>query len=176
MRPSFNLAEVETRIHTIRGISVLLDSDLAGLYGVTPSALLQAVRRNQDRFPDDFVFSLTNQEVQVLRSQFVTSKSTERRGGRRYLRYAFTEQGVAMLSSVLRSATAVQVNIEIMRAFVRIRRAALVSHQLVKVIDELSARVDSHDGAISDLVEAIRRMVESPADEQGRKIGFTANW
>ena len=81
-----------------------------------------------------------------------------------------------MLSSVLRSATAVQVNIEIMRAFVRMRRAAQVSRELMKVIDELSARVDTHEGAISDLVEAIRHLVESPVDEHGRKIGFTANW
>jgi hypothetical protein len=174
--PAVHLAGIETRIHTIRGISVLLDTDLAVLYGVSTKALLQAVRRNPDRFPDDFVFSLTNHEVRVLRSQFVTSKPAERRGGRRYLRYAFSEQGVAMLSSALRSPTAVQVNIEIMRAFVRLRRATQVSRELVKVIDELSARVDSHDGVISDLVEAIRRMVESPVDERGRKIGFTAIW
>jgi hypothetical protein len=120
------LVELETRIFTIRGLSVLLDSDLAELYGVDTKALLQAMRRNADRFPQDFVFSLTEQEVEVLRSQIVTSKPADERGGRRYTRYAFTEQGVAMLSSVLRSATAVQVNIAIMRAFVRLRRASLI--------------------------------------------------
>ena len=174
--PAVNLARLETRIYVIRGFSVMLDADLAGLYGVTPGALMQAVRRNGSRFPDDFIFRLTNQEVTSLKSQSVISNRPKGRGGRRTHPYAFTEQGVAMLSSVLRSETAVQVNIEIMRAFVKIRRAALVSHELVKVIDELSARVDSHDGAIGELVEAIRRLVESPADEHGRKIGFTSTW
>jgi hypothetical protein len=174
--PAVNLAKLETRIFLIRGFSVMLDADLAGLYGVSPSALMQAVRRNAPRFPDDFMFHLTDQEVTVLKSQSVISNNRKGRGGRRSRPYAFTEQGVAMLSSVLRSDTAIQVNVEIMRAFVRLRRATQVSHELMKVINELSTRVDSHDGVISDLVEAIRRLVESPVDEKGRKIGFTANW
>jgi hypothetical protein len=159
----------------IRGESILLDEDLAKLYGVPTKSLLQAVRRNSQRFPPDFLFSLTNREVESLRSQFVTSKSADPRGGRRYTRYAFTEQGVAMLSSVLRSPTAARVNIEIMRAFVRLRRASLANTDLVKLIEDLSVRVDSHDGVISDLVAAIRRLASAPQEERSRPIGFTAD-
>ncbi len=136
----------------------MLDSDLAALYAVTVKALLQAVRRNRRRFPSDFMFPLTNQEVANLRSQIVTSKLTEKRGGRRYQVHAFTEQGVAMLSSVLRSETAVRVNIEIMRAFVRLRRAAIVSAQVMALVEDLSKRVDVHDAVITDIVESIRQM------------------
>ena len=136
------LAEIETRIRLIRGASVLFDADLAKLYGVTVSALLQAVRRNKERFPSDFVFQLTNQELRDLKSQTVISSLESRHGGRRVRPYAFTEQGIAMLSSVLRSAVAVQVNIEIMRAFIRLRRAALVSRELMKLIEELSTRLN----------------------------------
>jgi hypothetical protein len=170
-----NLLELESRIFTIRGSSVLMDSDLARLYGVSTKALLQAMRRNSERFPQDFVFSLTDQEVDVLRSQIVTSKPADGRGGRRYARYAFTEQGVAMLSTVLRSAIAVQVNIAIMRAFVRLRRASLLSGDLMKLIEDLSERVDSHDVVIGDLVEAIRQLATSPPGVRSRPIGFTAD-
>lgn len=170
-----SLIELEPRIVTIRGLSVLLDSDLAELYGVETKALLQAMRRNIDRFPQDFVFSLTDQEDELLRSQIVTSEPADGRGGRRYVRYAFTEQGVAMLSSVLRSATAVRVNIAIMRAFVRLRRASLVSGELMKLIEDLSERVDSHDVAISELVDAIRQLTVSPSGRRSRPIGFTAD-
>ncbi len=169
------LVELENRILTIRGLSVLLDSDLAKLYGVDTKVLLQAMRRNSDRFPQDFVFSLTDQEVDVLRSQIVTSKPADGRGGRRYTHYAFTEQGVAMLSSVLRSATAVQVNIAIMRAFVRLRRASLVSGELMKLIEDLSERVDSHDVVIGELVEAIRQLAVPPPRDRSRPIGFTVD-
>ena len=170
-----NLVELEARIFTVRGQSVMLDADLAQLYGVETKALLQAMRRNRDRLPQDFVFHLTNQEVEVLRSQIVSSKPADGRGGRRYTCYAFTEQGVAMLSSVLRSTTAVQVNIAIMRAFVRLRRASLISAELMKLIEDLSERVNSHDQAIGDLVEAIRQLAESPAKERSRPIGFTVD-
>jgi hypothetical protein len=134
-----NPVDLESRIFTIRGLSVLLDTDLAVLYGVSTKALLQAVRRNPERFPFDFTFQLTNQELGILRSQFVTSSSASGHGGRRVLPYAFTEQGVAMLSSVLRSETAVRVNIEIMRAFVRLRRAAVISGEILKLIEDLAA-------------------------------------
>jgi hypothetical protein len=173
--PATTLIGLKIRIFDIRGISVLLDADLARLYGVTTKALLQAVRRNPDRFPGDFVISLTGQEVEVLRSQFVTSKPADGRGGRRYTRFAFTEQGVAMLSSVLRSDVAVQVNIEVMRAFVRLRRASLISSELMKLIQDLSERVDSHDQVIGELVESIRQLAESPPLERSRPIGFTAD-
>jgi hypothetical protein len=137
--------------------------------------LLQAMRRNPDRFPQDFVFQLTNQEVAILRSQFVTSSSGGGHGDRRNKPYAFTEQGVAMLSSILRSVTAVQVNIAIMRAFVRLRRASLVSGELMKLIEDLSERVSSHDVVIGELVEAIRQLAASPPQERSRPIGFTAD-
>lgn len=116
-------APLETRIRVVRGVSLLLDSDLAELYGVSTKALLQAVRRNPERFPSDFMLQLTNHEVSSLRSQIVTSNAAPGRGGRRAPTFGFTEQGVAMLSSALRSAAAVQINVEIMRAFVRLRRA-----------------------------------------------------
>jgi hypothetical protein len=153
----------------------MLDLDLADLYGVETGVLMQAVRRNRKRFPADFMFSLTPQEVARLRSQIVISKAGERRGGRRYQTQAFTEQGVAMLSSVLRSDTAVRVNIQIMRAFVRLRRAAVVSAQVMALVEDLSKRVDVHDGVIADIVESIRQMVEAPAQGSSRPIGFTAD-
>jgi len=166
-----DVATVERRIRTLREQAVLMDSDLAALYGVSTKALIQAVRRNHARFPADFMFRLTNQEVVRLRSQIVTSKRPGR-GGRRYPPHAFTEQGVAMLSSVLRSPAAVAVNIEIMRAFVRLRRASVVSEKLLSVVAELAQRVDTHDAAIKNLVEAIRRLVEPKPLPPKRPIGF----
>lgn len=166
---------VDAQIRVVRGLSVMLDVDLAQLYGVATGVLLQAVRRNRKRFPADFMFPLTAQEVTVLRSQIVISKPTERRGGRRYQVHAFTEQGVAMLSSVLRSETAVRVNIEIMRAFVRLRRAAIVSNQVMALVEDLSKRVDLHDAVITDIVESIRHLLEGPGKARSRPIGFTAD-
>lgn len=171
-----SLETLESRIHTIRGLSVLLDTDLAELYGVSPGALMQAVRRNGGRFPIDFMFQLENQEVMNLKSQSVISSLRSGHGGRRTRPYAFTEQGVAMLSSVLRSETAVQVNIEIMRAFVRLRRAAVISGELVKAIDDLSTKVATHDQAIKKLVASIRLMMEAPPEPPRREIGFTSPW
>jgi hypothetical protein len=170
-----SLVDMETRILSARGISVLLDADLAALYGVTPSALMQAVRRNSGRFPSDFTFQLTDQEVSVLKSQSVISKRQGGRGGRRSNPHAFTEQGVAMLSSVLRSETAIRVNVEIMRAFVRLRRASLMSAGIMKLVEDLSERVDSHDQVIGDIVESIRQLAALPPRERSRPIGFTAD-
>ncbi|HTQ35813.1 MAG TPA: ORF6N domain-containing protein [Steroidobacteraceae bacterium] len=167
--------DLEDRIFTIRGLPVLLDMDLALLYGVSTKALLQAVRRNPDRFPSDFMFPLSNQELALLRSQIVTSSSASGHGGRRVLPYAFTEQGVAMLSSVLRSETAVRVNIEVMRAFVRLRRAAVISGEILKLIEDLASRVDANDQAIEQLVEAIRALTSTPPVAASRPIGFTAD-
>jgi len=169
------IRSIEDRIAPVRGFNVLLDVELAELYGVTPGALLQAVRRNRKRFPRDFVFQLTNQELANLKSQSVISSLGAAHGGRRHRNWAFTEQGVAMLSSVLRSDTAVRVNIEIMRAFVRLRRAAIVSRQLMALIEDLSRRVDTHDVAITELVESIRELVTTPGKERSRPIGFTAD-
>lgn len=165
---------IESRIVRVRGAAVLLDAHLAELYGVATKVLLQAVRRNAARFPADFAFQLTDQEVAALRSQFVTSKRVGK-GGRRYRPYVFTEQGIAMLSSVLRSPTAVRVNIEIMRAFVRLRRAALVSQQLMRLVEDLSRRVDSHDEAIRALIAAIQDLVPVTGAPKSRPIGFTAD-
>jgi hypothetical protein len=126
---------------------------------------MQGVRRNRRRFPSDFLFQLTNQEVANLKSQSVISSLSAGHGGRRHRNWAFTEQGVAMLSSVLRSETAVRVNIEIMRAFVRLRRAALVSAQVMALVEDLSNRVNVHDAVITDSLArgggAVRRRIRA---------------
>jgi hypothetical protein len=158
-------AKIERAILFLRGEKVMLDEDLANLYGVETRALVQAVKRNLDRFPADFMFQLSPDEAESLRSQIVTSKG---RGGRRYPPYAFTEQGVAMLSSVLRSKRAVQVNIEIMRAFVRLRQI-LASHAvLARKLNELEKKYDSQFRAVFD---AIRQLM-SPPVEKRPPIGF----
>jgi hypothetical protein len=165
------VAAIEERIVTLRGRKVLLDSDLAALYGVPTGRLLEAVRRNRARFPADFVFQLSNQEVKSLRTQIAISSLDRPHGGRRFRPYAFMEQGVAMLSSVLRSPAAIAVNIEIMRTFVRLRRAALVSEQVVGLIAELAKRVDDHDVAIKGIIETIRTLIDAPKPSR-RAIGF----
>jgi hypothetical protein len=121
------------------------------------------------------LFQLTNQELADLKSQTVISSSGTGHGGRRHRNWAFTEQGVAMLSSVLRSDTAVRVNIEIMRAFVRLRRAAIVSEKVMALVEDLSKRVEVHDAVITDIVESIRQIVEGPGAKGTRPIGFTAD-
>jgi hypothetical protein len=148
-------------------LRVLLSSDLAELYGVPPKALVQAVKRNRARFPVDFMFQLTAAEWRILKSQSVTSSWG---GARRARPYAFTEQGVAMLSSVLRSARAVRVNVEIMRAFVRLRRAAGVITELTHKLDELERR---YDGQFAAVFDAIRRLMAPLPVPERRRIGFT---
>ncbi len=139
--------QVERLIHLARGEKVLLDTDLARLYAVATKTLNRAVKRNQSRFPPDFMFQLTVEEAVSLRYQFGTSKPG--RGGRRYLPYAFTEQGVAMLSSVLRSQRAVQVNVAIMRAFVSLRRMLTDNEALAQKLAELERRLESNAFLIS---------------------------
>ena len=134
------IERIKGAIHVIRGHKVMLDRDLAVLYGVQPKALVQAVKRNLERFPADFMFQLTSPEVETARSQSVTQKL---RRGPRYAPYAFTELGVAMLSSVLRSPRALQVNIEIMRAFVLLRQFALTHEEMSRRIDSLESKFDS---------------------------------
>jgi serine/threonine-protein kinase len=146
------------------------DVDLARLYGVTTAALNQAVKRNAKRFPADFAFRLTRQEFRALMSQTVTSKPG--RGGRRKLPWAFTEQGVAMLSSVLRSAKAVQVNVEIMRAFVRLRRLLATPGELVEQLAKLAETVQLHDEHIKAIAQVLRQMIEKPPEKPKAKIGF----
>lgn len=159
------IERVEQLILLIRGEKVILDSDLALLYGVETKALVRAIKRNRERFPSDFMFQLTNQEVIRLRCQFGTSKG---KGGRRYLPYAFTEQGVAMLSSVLHSRCAIMVNVEIMRAFVKLRQM-LSSH--VDLARKLAALEKKYDSQFKIVFDAIRQLMEPPKTEK-RRIGF----
>lgn len=167
-----NAARVDQLILVIRRQRVLLDSDLAALYGVETRVLLQAVRRNLERFPSDFMFELSAPEWAALRSQFVTS--APHRGGRRYAPYTFTEQGVAMLSSVLNSARAIAVNIEIMRSFVRIRKLLEADKYLARKFERLERKLASHDQAIVGILAAIRQLTHPPVAKR-RGIGFTAD-
>lgn len=159
-------AKVAGLIHEIRGEQVMLDEDLAQLYGVETGALTRAVRRNKDRFPKDFSFQLSKKEFDELRSQIGISKE---RGGRRYAPYVFTEQGVAMLSSVLRSKQATAVNIEIMRAFVELRRIAESHAKLSKRIDELEQEVKAGLGAQEEKVAAIFELLRQVTITKPRK-------
>jgi hypothetical protein len=164
-KPPLRPEEISQRIHTIRGHRVMLDSDLAELYGVSTKRLNEAVRRNASRFPEDFMFRLKEEEVENLRSQFATSRLW---GGRRYLPNVFTEQGVAMLSSVLKSEQAIQVNIAIMRAFVRIRRMLVSHEELARQLDSLEKQYDEQFRVVFD---AIRALMEPPKTPK-RRIGF----
>lgn len=178
-KPRTEPVPVEQITHSIivlRGQKALLDTSLAELYGVTTGALVQAVKRNRERFPADFMLQLSANEWEILRSQIVIS--SEQHGGRRYLPYAFTEQGVAMLSSVLRSERAIAVNIQIMRAFVRIRELIHSNRELARQLKELDARLKKkltvHDEAIVAILAAIRQLLK-PAVPKRRPIGFTAD-
>ncbi len=157
---------VEQSILLIRGHKVMLDADLAKLYGVETRVLVQAVNRNLQRFPDDFMFQLSQEEARFLTSQIVISKRG--RGGRRHLPYVFTEQGVAMLSSVLNSSKAIQVNIEIIRAFVRLRQLIATHKDLARKLDALEKKYDSQFRAVFD---AIRQLMAQPEPKK-RKMGF----
>ena len=160
------LERIERRIFFLRGHKIMLSVDLAELYRVETRSLVQAVKRNSDRFPEDFMFQLTEPEFDNLRSQFVISSW----GGHRYPPYAFTEQGVAMLSSVLKSKRAVQVNIEIMRAFVRLRQILSSHKELARKLDKLEQKYDAQFKAVFD---AIRELM-TPSEPPRRKIGFHA--
>jgi len=157
---------IPQRIFTIRRHRVMLDAELAALYDVPTKAFNQAIQRNMDRFPEDFMFQLTEEEFAGLRSQFVTSKKG--RGGRRYLPYVFTEQGVAMLSGILNSHRAVQVNIAIMRAFVRMRETMASDRYLAQ---RLNALEKTYDARFRVVFDAIRALME-PSKTSRRRIGF----
>jgi len=161
------IGRVAQAIHMLRGQKVILGRDLASLYGVTVGALTQAVKRNPSRFPKDFVFQLNAGELANLKSQFVISSW----GGRRALPYAFTEQGVAMLSSVLKSERAVKVNIAIMRAFVKLRETLETNRELARKFAELEERVGKHDDEIAAIIDAIRQLM-APPEKPRREIGF----
>ena len=166
MEAMITIESIERKIFVIRGMKVLLDSDLAELYGVATKVLLQAVKRNEKRFPSDFAFQIENHDVVVLRSQFVTSSWGH--GGRRYRPYVFTEQGVAMLSSVLKSDRAIEVNIQIMRVFVKLRAMIATHKDLSKKLTELENKYDSQFKVVFD---AIRALIAQPEPKK-KKIGF----
>jgi hypothetical protein len=162
------IERVVQSIRWFRGQKVLLDSDLAALYGVTTGNLNKAVSRNRDRFPSDFMFQLSAEEAEDLIFQIGRSKG---RGGRRHRPYAFTEQGIAMLSSVLNSDRAIRVNIAIMRAFVKLRQMLETNRQLARKFSELERRVGKHDQEIAAILEAIRQLM-TPPEKPRREIGF----
>ena len=167
------LRDAEEKIYILQGVKVMLAQDLAQLYGVETRTLLQSVRRNMDRFPLDFAFSLTNQDLIGLRSQIVISNGEKTgSGGARYATMAFTEQGVAMLSSVLRSPRAVAVNIEIMRTFVKLRGMASEHAELKRRLNSLE---DKYDKKFADVFTAIHQLMDEPAPGayNRRRIGFT---
>jgi hypothetical protein len=159
---------IVTLITSIRGRRVILDSDLARLYGVTTARLNEQVKRNRDRFPDDFMFSLSQQEYANLISQIATSRFW---GGRRKLPSVFTEHGAIMAANVLSSDCAIEISVYVVRAFVRLREAMLANAELTANLAELERRVAGHDEAIRSLVQAIRQLM-SPSEKPRRSIGF----
>ena len=169
-RPLQVIPDVVGIIRTIRKQRVILDSDLAALYEVSTGNLNKAVRRNLDRFPDDFMFQLTSEEVESLR--FQSGTSNEGRGGRRYLPYVFTQEGVAMLSSVLSSPRAVQVNIAVMRAFIRLRQMVLSVDELSHKVAALERGYRQHGEQFDVVFKAIRQLMAPPPEPPRKKIGF----
>ena len=188
---SVSVQLIERRIYLIRGQKVMLDFDLAELYGVVTSRLNERVTRNLKRFPEDFMFRLTKEEAESLRSQFVTSNpnlrsqiaisrsdlrsqiatSSTGHGGRRYRPYAFTEQGVAMLSSVLNSEQAIEVNIAIMRAFVRLRQMLETNEELNRKFAAVVRKLSTHDKYFRVVFDELKKLTEEPPSS-GRQIGF----
>ena len=156
------LQVIQSKIYEIRGQRVMLDFDLAELYGTETRVLKQAVKRNIKRFPSDFMFELTKEELYSLRSQFVTSN---KRGGTRYMPFAFTEQGVAMLSSVLNNETAIEININIMRAFVTVRQYLTSTNNPIKEIEELKQRMKALEQGSEDTIAAINDLSEDTRRE-----------
>ncbi len=163
------IANVEGAIHLIRGQRVMLDSDLAAIYGVTTKRLNEQLRRNRSRFPSDFAFQLTAEEFTKLRSQIATSSF---HGGRRYRPWVFTEHGALMLASVLNSEIAVQASVRVVRAFVRLREMVAANAQLAVKLEELERRFDSHDDAIANLFATLKQLLEPPEAPKRREIGF----
>lgn len=162
---------IEKRIFIVRGRQVMLDEDLADLYGVETKRLIQQVKRNLKRFPEDFMLQLDKAEVEILRSQIATSN--DGRGGRRYAPYVFTEQGVAMLSGVLRSDRAIAVNIEIMRTFVELRRVASSYAAIEKRLEEIERELGGHDEQLHQIFKTLRQLISPPVRPK-RPVGFRA--
>ncbi len=171
MTKQLALKQIENKVYFIRGQRVMLDADLAAMYGVETKKLNQAVKRNLYRFPTDFMFQLSPLDIENLRSQFVTSSSLH--GGRRYLPYAFTEQGVAMLSSVLNSRQAIAVNVQIMRAFVALRAELLSSKTDIDYLQlkkALLLYIEKNDKRMGDVIEVLNTLTMEP--KKIKKIGF----
>ena len=163
------IANLQSAIHLIRGQRVMLDFDLAMIYGVTTKRLNEQLKRNRLRFPADFAFQLTVQEFRTLKSQIATSSS---HGGKRKLPWVFTEHGALMLASVLNSAIAVQASVRVVRAFVRLREMVAANAQLAAKLEELERRFDSHDEAIANLFATLKRLLEPTDAPKRREIGF----
>jgi len=159
-----------SKIYLIRNQKVMIDSDLAELYGVDTKVLNQAVKRNIERFPEDFMIQLTSQEFENLKSQIVTSSW----GGRRTLPYVFTEQGVAMLSSVLKSETAILVNIQIIRIFTKMREIILTNKEIIKTLEQIEKKIVSHDNDIQIIFNYLRELI-NPPEKPRKEIGFKRN-
>ena len=174
-KPPVPIEVIERRIFLIRGQKVMLDTDLATLYQVPTFRLNEAVKRNHERFPEDFMFQLTPEETQSLTSQTAMSKVGTSRGGRRTRPYAFTEHGVAMLSSVLNSERAVQMNILIIRAFVKLRDLLATHKNLAARIEKIEATQGRHASVINILAEEIERLKRLPALPPKRRIGFESD-
>jgi hypothetical protein len=161
--------KVDSKIRILRGQKVILDADLAELYGVSVKRLNEQVRRNARRFPQDFLFRLSAGEYHNLRSQIATSSSSH--GGRRYLPHAFTEHGAIMAATVLNSRRAIEMSIFVVRAFVRMREALAMNQQIVVKLAEIERRLENHDAEIQELFEAIRELM-APLPANNRRIGF----
>lgn len=161
---------IMSKIYIIRGQKVMLDRDLSELYGVETKVLKQAVRRNYNRFPEDFMFEMTEEELNNWRSQIVTSNSTDKMG-LRYSPFCFTEQGVTMLSCILNSERAVLVNIQIIRIFIRIREMVLTNKDILLKLEQLERKVGNHDAEIQLIFKYLKELL-NPAQPPRRKIGF----
>ncbi len=169
------IGQIEGRIFVLRGKRVMLDSDLAALYGVTTSRLNEQVSRNPDRFPGDFSFSMEKHEVTNLMSQIATSSENQRRhGGRRKAPRVFTEHGAIMAASVLNTPRAVEVSVFVVRAFVKLRELSATHKELGQKLDELERKVSGHDQAIAGLINAIRELMTPPEPKKKRPIGFSS--
>jgi hypothetical protein len=169
---------IVSRILLVRGQKVMLDTDLADLYGISTGRFNEQVRRNRDRFPSDFMFQLTNQEVERLRSQIAISIGETReagRGGRRYLPLAFTEHGAIMAATILNTPRATEISVFVVRAFVRLREMVAANKESAKKLDELERRVSHHDEAITNIVKAIRELATPPEPSPRRRIGFVSD-
>ena len=160
---------IEKKIYLIRNQRVMLDSDIAELYGVTTKRFNEQVKRNIERFPEDFMFKLTDEEYKILRSQFATSNIIH--GGRRYTPYVFTEHGAIMAATILNSSKAVEMSIFVVRAFVKLREITSGNKELAQKLNELEKKYEKHDKDIKAIIDALRQLM-TPPEKTKRKIGF----